>query len=95
MVIICPALRISGCAQGSSELSYRQVAARDYRVPEEIDRHFVMVANLGLGEVPLLGAGLDCSLEATPPNLTKVSLDANSVLKEEPFIQVGKRDSLR
>jgi hypothetical protein len=54
-----------------------------------------MVANLGLGDVPLLGAVLDCSLEATPPNLTKVSLDANSVLKEEPFIQVGKRDSLR
>jgi len=41
MVIICPALRISGCAQGSSELSYRQVAARDYRVPEGIDRHSV------------------------------------------------------
>jgi hypothetical protein len=34
MVIICPALRIPGCVQGSSELSYRQVAARDYRVPE-------------------------------------------------------------
>ena len=43
MVIICPALRISGCAQGSSELSYRQVAARDYRVPEGIDRHSVNV----------------------------------------------------
>jgi len=41
MVIICPALRISGCAQGSSELSYRQGAARDYRVPEGIDRHSV------------------------------------------------------
>jgi len=41
MVIIRPALRISGCAQGSSELSYRQVAARDYRVPEGIDRHSV------------------------------------------------------
>ena len=41
MVIICPALRISGCAQGSSELSYRQVAGRDYRVPEGIDRHSV------------------------------------------------------
>jgi hypothetical protein len=38
MVIIRPALRISGCVQGSSELSYRQVAARDYRVPEGIDR---------------------------------------------------------
>ena len=36
MVIICPTLRISGCAQGSSELSYRQVAARDFRVPEGI-----------------------------------------------------------
>jgi hypothetical protein len=41
MVIICPTLCISGCAQGSSELSYRQVAARDYRVPEGIDRHSV------------------------------------------------------
>jgi hypothetical protein len=41
MVIICPTLCISGCAQGSSELSYRQVAARDYRVPEVIDRHSV------------------------------------------------------
>jgi len=41
MVIICPALRISGCAQGSSELSYRQVAAHDYRVPEGINRHSV------------------------------------------------------
>jgi len=41
MVIIRPALCISGCAQGSSELSYRQVAARDYRVPEGIDRHSV------------------------------------------------------
>ena len=41
MVIIRPALRISGCAQGSSELSYQQVAARDYRVPEGIDRHSV------------------------------------------------------
>jgi hypothetical protein len=30
MVLIRPALRISGFAQGSSELSYRQVAARDY-----------------------------------------------------------------
>ena len=94
MVIICPALCISGCAQGSSELSYRQVAARDYRVPEGIDRHSVMVANLGLGDVPLLGAVLDCSLEATPPNLTKVSSDPDMDPKEEPFIQVGKRDSL-
>jgi len=94
MVIICPALRISGCAQVSSELSYRQVAARDYRVPEGIDRHSVMVANLGLGDVPLLGAVLDCSLEATPPNLTRVSLDPDIDPKEEPFIQVGKRDSL-
>jgi hypothetical protein len=34
MVIIRSALRIPGCAPGSSELSYRQVAARDYRVPE-------------------------------------------------------------
>ena len=41
MVIICPTLCISGCVQGSSELSYRQVAARDYRVPEGIDRHSV------------------------------------------------------
>jgi len=41
MVIIRPALRVSGCAQGSSELSYRQVAARDSRVPEGIDRHSV------------------------------------------------------
>jgi len=41
MVIICPALCISGCTQGSSELSYRQVAACDYRVPEGIDRHSV------------------------------------------------------
>jgi len=42
MVIIRPALRISGCAQGPSELSYRQVAARDHRVPEGgIDRHSV------------------------------------------------------
>ena len=41
MVIICPTLCISGCAQGSSDLSYRQVAARDYRVPEGIDRHSV------------------------------------------------------
>jgi len=41
MVIICPALCIPGCVQGSSELSYRQVAARDYRVPEGIDRHSV------------------------------------------------------
>ena len=94
MVIIRPALRISGCAQGSSELSYRQVAARDYRVPEGIDRHSVMVANQGLGDVPLLGAVLDCSLEATPPNLTKVSSDPDMDPKEEPFIQVGKRDSL-
>ena len=94
MVIICPALRISGCAQGSSELSYRQVAARDYRVPEGIDRHSVVVANLGLGDVPLLGAVLDCVLEATPPNLTEVSSDPDIDPKEEPFIQVGKRDSL-
>jgi len=43
MVIICPTLCISGCVQGSSELSYRQVAARDYRVPEGIDRHSVNV----------------------------------------------------
>jgi hypothetical protein len=42
MVIICPTLCISGCVQGSSELSYRQVAARDYRVPEGIDRHSVI-----------------------------------------------------
>jgi len=42
MMIICPGLRISGCAQGSSELSYRQVAARDFRVPEGIDRHSVI-----------------------------------------------------
>jgi len=41
MVIIRPTLCISGCVQGSSELSYRQVAARDYRVPEGIDRHSV------------------------------------------------------
>ena len=41
MVIICSALRIPGCALGSSELSYRQVAARDYRAPEGIDRHSV------------------------------------------------------
>jgi len=94
MVIIRPALRISGCAQGSSELSYRQVAARDSRVPEGIDRHSVMVANLGLGDVPLLGAVLDCSLEATPPDLTEVSSDPDIDPKEEPFIQVGKRDSL-
>jgi len=53
MVILRPALRISGCAQGSSELSYRQVAARDYRVPEGINRHSVIVANLGLGDVLL------------------------------------------
>jgi hypothetical protein len=37
MVIIRSALRIPGCAPGSSELSYREVAARDYRVPEGID----------------------------------------------------------
>ena len=86
MVIIRPALCISGCAQGSSGLSYRQVAARDYRVPEGINRHSVMVANLGLGDVPLLGAVLACSLEATPPNLTKVSLDPDSDPNEEPFI---------
>jgi hypothetical protein len=43
MVIICPTLCISGCAQGASELSYRQVAARDYRVPEGIDRHSVIL----------------------------------------------------
>jgi len=43
MVLIRPALRISGFAQGSSELSYRQVAARDYRVPEGIDRHSVKI----------------------------------------------------
>jgi len=42
MVIIRPALCISGCAQGSSQLSHRQVAARDYRVPEGIDRHSVI-----------------------------------------------------
>ena len=47
-----------------------------------------MVANLGLGDVPLLGAVFDCRLEATPPNLTKDSLNP------EPFIQVGKRDLL-
>ena len=94
MVIICPALRISGCAQGSSELSYRQVAARDYRVPEGIDRYSVMVANLSQGDVPLLGEVLDCSLEATPPNLTKASLDPDIDPKEEPFIQAGKRNSL-
>jgi len=41
MVIIRPALRISGCAQGSSELSHRQVAARAYQVPEGIDCHSV------------------------------------------------------
>ena len=41
MVIIRHALCISGCAQGSSEL-YRQGAARDYRVPEGIDRHSVI-----------------------------------------------------
>jgi len=42
--------RISGCAQGSSELSYRQVAARDYRVPEGIDRHSV-IDHVGGGAV--------------------------------------------
>jgi len=42
MVIICPTLRIPGCVQGSSELSYRLVAARDYRVPEGVDRHSVI-----------------------------------------------------
>jgi len=94
MVIICPAVRIPGCVQGSSELSYRQVAARDYRVPEGIDRHSVMVANHGLGDVPLCSAVFDCSPEATTPNLAKVSLDPDSDPKEEPFIQVGKRDSL-
>ena len=93
MVIICPALCISGCAQGSFEL-YRQVAARDYRVPEGIDRHSVMIANFGLGDVSLLGAVLDCSLEATPPNLTKVSSDPDIDPKDEPFIQVWKRDLL-
>jgi len=93
MVIIRPALCISGCAQGSSEL-YRQGAARDYRVPEGIDRHSVIVANQGLGDVPLLGAVHDCSLEAPPPNLTKVSSDPDIDPKEEPFIQVGKRNSL-
>ena len=94
MVIIRPALCISGCAQGSFEL-YRQVAARDYRVPEGgINRHSVMVANQGLGDVPLLGAVLDCSLEATPPNLTEVSSDPDMDPKEEPFTQAGKRDSL-
>jgi len=41
MVILRPALCISGCVQGFSELSYRQVAARDYRVREGIDRHSV------------------------------------------------------
>jgi len=46
MVIICPTLCISGCAQGSSELSYRQVAARDYRVPEGIDRHSVIYSTV-------------------------------------------------
>ena len=81
-------------APGSSELSYRQVAARDYRVPEGIDRHSVMVANLGLGDVPLRGAVFDCSLEAPPPDLTKVSCDPDSDPKEESFIQVGKRDLL-
>jgi hypothetical protein len=59
-----------------------------------IDCHSVMVANLGLGDVPLLGAVIDCSLEATPPNLTKVSSDPDIDPKEEPFIQVGTRDSL-
>ena len=43
MVVILPALCIPGCVQGSSELSYRQVAARDYRVPEGVNRHSVTV----------------------------------------------------
>jgi hypothetical protein len=47
-----------------------------------------------LGDVPLLGAMLDCSLEGTPPYLTKVSSDPDIDPKKEPFIQVGKRDSL-
>jgi len=91
MVIICPALCIPGCVHVSSKLSYRRVAACDYRVPEGIDRYSVMVANHGLRDVPLCSAVFDCSLKATTPNLSKVSLDPD---KEEPFIQVGKRHLL-
>jgi len=39
MVIIHPFHRISEDARHCSALSYRQVADRDYRVPEVIDRH--------------------------------------------------------
>jgi len=46
MVIICPALCIPGCVQASELSSYRQVAARDYRVPEGIDRHSVKIRTL-------------------------------------------------
>ena len=39
MVIIHPFHYISEDARHCSALSYRQVADRDYRVPEVIDRH--------------------------------------------------------
>ena len=48
-----------------------------------------MVANLGLGDVPLLGAVLDCSLEAPPPNLTKVSLDPDMDTWKSPLSKLG------
>jgi len=73
MVIIHPFHRILEDARHCSTLSYRQVADRDYRVPEVIDRHSFMVANQGSVEVPLLSAVLGCSLEAPSTNLTKVS----------------------
>jgi len=106
MVIIHPFYRISEDARHCSALSYRQVADRDYRVPEVINRHSFMVANPGSVEVPLLSAVLDCSLEAPSTNLTKVSSDPmcdpkedissdpTCDPKEESFTRLGKRDSL-
>jgi len=83
MVIIHPFHRISEDACHCSALSYRQVADRDYRVPEVIDRHSFMVANPGSVEVPLLSAVPDCSLEAPSTNLTEVSSDPMCDPKED------------
>jgi len=55
MVIIHPFHRISEDARHCSALSYRQVADRDYRVPEVIDRHsFNMHDGYFRGRQPVL-----------------------------------------
>ena len=70
-----------------------------YNLRENLLRKHPRTARQGallssLVAVPLLGTVLDCSLEATPPDLTEVSSDPDMDPKEEPFIQVGKRDLL-